>query len=151
MNQTVHGSLATGFSVDRYTFSAAAQQQVQFIVTAADAAVEFDLLAPNGTAVFSGLTASSGQISLPAAGTYTLVVHASGSGGAYAFQMQQSSIISLTLGVPYENAILGSGQSQIFQITASSANPILVTLTDENPGDFNELYIGESRKNADET
>ena len=103
VNKTSPGSLQDRYSTDQWTFSATANQQVQFnLVIAANPDIEFDLTGPGGYTAFSGATASSGQIDLPATGTYTLTVHTTGQPGGYAFEFDQASQIALTLNTPYQ-------------------------------------------------
>jgi RHS repeat-associated protein len=147
LNQTVTGALASPYSVDHWTFAATANQVVQFTyVNAANGSIQFDLTGPNGYTAFSGSTTSSGPIVLPTAGSYVLSVHSAGNGGAYAFRLLQSTLIDLTLGTPYQGTLTGSGQAQLFRLTLSAAdvqqgNPLLISLTDSNPLDVNELYV----------
>src|SRR5262249_44075109 len=112
------------------------------------------------TTLFSGLTASSSPLNLPADGTYALIVHTSGHEGAYAFQLQQISVLDLATGVPYRGTLTGSGEAQLFKVTIGTSNsltgsgqvqlylfgsltskPFEVTLTDPNLQDQNEIYV----------
>src|SRR4029077_11011019 len=53
INQTNHGSLDADSAVDHWTFSAAANTQVQFnLVAAANHATQFDLTGPSGFTAF---------------------------------------------------------------------------------------------------
>ncbi len=81
INQTVTGQLLDRYSVDAWTFSSTAGQQVTFnVVATASPDIEFDLIGPNGQSVFSGINGSTGPIDLTAAGAYVLRVHTVGSG-----------------------------------------------------------------------
>jgi YD repeat-containing protein len=103
--------------------------------------VEFDLTGPSGVVVFSGRTASSGPVTLPAAGVYTLTVHAAGGqGGAYAFSLTEISQILLKIGNSYQGTLSGSGQAQLFVVTVPAAQQLLFTLADGAAADSNELY-----------
>ena len=76
LGETVAGQLATSYAVDQWNFSAVANEQVQFnLVNSSSSAIEFDLTGPNGYTAFSGLTGSSGLVTLPAAGNYILTAH----------------------------------------------------------------------------
>ena len=71
----------------------------------------FDLTGPNGQSLFSGLTASSGPITLPASGQYTLTVHGDGgNAGSYAFALDQISVTNLSLGTAHTGTLTGSGR-----------------------------------------
>src|ERR1700730_8919801 len=98
LNETTIGQLESPYAVDQWTFAAAANQQVRFnLIRTALAGFQFDLTGPNGYTAFSGATSSSGLIDLPTSGTYTLTVHATQpTEGAYAFEMQQTSLTQLT-------------------------------------------------------
>jgi RHS repeat-associated protein len=143
INQTNNGILDADSAVDHWTFSAAANTQVQFnLVAAAKNATEFDLTGPGGYTAFSDATTSSALITLPSAGNYVLTVH--NGAGAYAFDLQQTAQADLALGTPLQGNLTGSGQAQLFQIVVTNAAPLLVTLTDPNVQDHNELYIQAS-------
>jgi RHS repeat-associated protein len=140
VNQTVHGALDADSSVDHWTFSAAANTQMQFnLVAAANPATKFDLAGPNGFTAFSNATTSSSLITLPTAGSYVLTVH--DAAGAYAFDLAQTSETDLALGTPVQANVTGNGQAQLFKITVTNPGPLLITLADPNSGDQNELYI----------
>ena len=73
MNQTTAGTVPTPYSMDEWTFSAAANTQVQFNLLAESASgLSFSLTGPNGFSGFSNLTGSSTLLTLPTDGTYTL-------------------------------------------------------------------------------
>ena len=77
--QRYNGTLSTNLNVDRWTFAATAGQQIQFkLVAAANPNIEFTMTGPNGYIAFTAATASSGLITLPSSGSYTLSVDASG-------------------------------------------------------------------------
>jgi RHS repeat-associated protein len=140
-DEPVDGQLGTQYNVDHWTFGAAANQQVSLHVLGAAPGVEFDLTGPGAATVFSGLTADSGPVTLPASGIYTLTVHAvGGRGGAYAFNLEQISQTVLTLGTPYNGTLAGSAEAQLFQVNVTASEQLLVTLTDASAADHNELY-----------
>src|SRR5207244_1524910 len=60
LNQQVTGVIPTAYRVDRWTFSAPANTQVQFrLVNASSPAIKFTLNGPGGWTGFSGLAGSS--------------------------------------------------------------------------------------------
>jgi RHS repeat-associated protein len=142
LGQQVVGQIATAYAVDRWTFSATANTAVQFQWVNASGPIQFALTGPGGWTGFSGLTGNSGPITLPTAGSYTLTASSSGEqGGAYAFRLVQLSVTGLTLGTPYGGTLADSGQSQLFQVTVPTTAQLLVTLTDGNFADQNEVYV----------
>ena len=141
-NETVAGRLEDAYSTDRWTFSAAAGQGVQFhLAGVANPGIVFDLTGPNGYTAFSGATASSNPITLPAQGSYTLTVRTTGQPGAYAFEFMQQSVIDLALNDPTQVPLAGSGQAQLFAVTVGTANPLELGLTDTDLQDHNEVYV----------
>jgi hypothetical protein len=141
-NEPVTGELEDEYSTNQWTFSAVANQLVQFdLLNVANSNIEFDLRGPNGYTAFSGATGSSGDINLPTAGSYTLTVHTTGQPGAYAFEFMQPSVTDLTLNVPDQIPLVGSGQAQLFEVTVGAANPLEINLTDANQHDHNEVYV----------
>src|SRR5437764_1493101 len=84
------------------------------------------------SACWTALSGDSGLLNLPAAGTYTLAVTADGApAGSYAFRIEQTAQISLTSGVPYQGALVASGQAQLFTVTVPQAGSALqVNLAD---------------------
>ncbi|MGP0064160.1 MAG: SdrD B-like domain-containing protein, partial [Isosphaeraceae bacterium] len=142
VNTTETGQLEDQYSSDAWTFSTTANQQVQLtMVVAVNPDIEFDLTGPNGYTAFSGVTTDSGQINLPYTGTYTLTVHTTGQAGGYGFELEQASQIALTPNAPYQMPLVGTGQSQLFDVTLAASNPLEISLTDANPQDQNEVYV----------
>ncbi len=95
----------------------------------------------------SDATGSSGLISLPSSGLYEVTAH--GQAGAYAFNLEQTSQTSLTLGTPYQGTFQGSGQAQLFTVTVPQAGiPLLVSLADGTSTDQNELYLQHGSADA---
>jgi hypothetical protein len=142
LDQPAYGRLNTPFAIDHWTFAAGANDQVQFHVINAAPGVQFDLTGPGGYAGFSGLTADSNVLTLPASGTYTVTAHAApGQAGAYAFALEQAGALDLTPGTPYQGTLIGTGQGRLFQVSLSTAQSLLFTLADGSAGDQNELYV----------
>ena len=131
LNQTINGQIDSPYGQDQWTFSAQANAQIQFVLVASSSpAIQFSLTGPSGFVGFTGLTASSGLLTLPASGTYTLSVSTGGSGtGSYAFQLAQTSQTTLTLGTPYQGTMTGSGQAALFLLNLPTDEPLLVTLS----------------------
>lgn len=143
LNQTVNGQVESPYSQNRWTFSVPANTQIQFdLIASASSSTQFSLSGPNGFTGFTGLTTSSGLVTLPTSGTYTLTVSTGGAGnGAYAFQLVQTSQTNLTLGTPYQATLAGSGQAELFVVNVPSIEPLLVNLADSNSADQNEVYL----------
>ncbi len=142
LNQTVNGQVGSPYSQDNWTFSATAGTQIQFnLIASQSSSIQFALAGPAGFTGITGLTTSS-LINLPVSGTYTLNVSTGGVGnGAYAFQLQQTTQTNLALGTSYTGSLVGSGQAQLFQITVSQVQGLLVSLQDNSGADQNELYL----------
>ena len=140
VNRMVHGALDSDASVDNWTFSAAANTQVQFnLIANANPAIEFDLTGPNGFTAFSNSATSSSLITLPSSGNYVLTVH--NATGAYAFEVNQTPQANLTIGTPFQGNLNGSGQAQLFTITVTNATVLQISFMDPNAADHNELYF----------
>lgn len=142
-NNQHHGMLETPYAVDLWLFSALAGTQVQLDhVNASSAGVTYRLSGPSGWVGFDGLTGDSDLINLPETGSYTLqVTSPSGiSGIAYAFILRQTSVTDLTLGVPYQGQLSGSGHAQLFRVTLPEASPLRITLDDTAGDNVNALY-----------
>ena len=141
-NQRVTGSIATPFAIDEWKFSAAAAEQVRFnLINTSAPGLNFTLTAADGTAVFSSLTASSSLLTLPIAGTYTLSVFGTdGATAAYAFRIDQTTVIAQALGDSYSGELAGPNEAVIFNVNVSESKSVLATLSDGTAADVNELY-----------
>ena len=141
LNQTVNGRLYTGYEVHNWTFSAQANQQVQFdLLGSSNPAVEFDLTGPGGFRAFTDATASSGLIDLPTSGDYALTVHSiNGQTGGYAFRLNLTSQTDLFTNV--HGTLVGSGQAQLFRIDVPGSQQLQIDLQDISSDDQNELYL----------
>jgi len=65
LNQQYLGHIDTPYSVDRWTFSAVAGQQIRFdLVNASSSGIVFDLTGPSGWTGFSGISGDSDLITL---------------------------------------------------------------------------------------
>ena len=143
LNQTEYGQINSPFDTDRWTFSAQADTQIQFnLLGAANPETQFSLSGPTGFSGFTGLSSSSGLITLSTSGTYTLTVTTGGSGnGSYAFELVQTSQTTLTLGTPYQGTLAGSGQAELFVVIVPTIEPLAVELQDKTSSDQNEVYL----------
>ena len=111
-------------------------------LNAESSAIQFDLTGLNGFTAFSTASTSSADIVLPISGTYSLAVHSSQrQTGAYAFHVDQTTIIDLTLGTPLNVALAGGSQSQLFRVNVPQIQQLMVTLTDTATADRNEVYV----------
>ena len=143
LNQRYNGRIESPFSLDRWTFSANAGQQIQFdLINKNSSSIRFQLIGPNGFTAFSGLAGDSDLITLPAAGNYTLVADALlGDPGDYAFNILETSQTALALGTTYAGSLPGSRTAQLFKVTLAEAKKLLVKLDDASSADHNELYL----------
>src|SRR5262249_4893245 len=137
LNQPASGSLDTPFTINRWNFSATANQQVQFhLLGTAQAGIQFDLDGPNGFVGFSNQTGDSGLVNLPSTGNYTVVAHSDlVHQGAYVFRLDQTTQTDLSLGVPFNGTFAGSGQVQLFRVSVPASSPLQIDLQDAAPGD----------------
>ncbi|HXG49040.1 MAG TPA: hypothetical protein VNO52_15555, partial [Methylomirabilota bacterium] len=147
LNQTMNGRIETPFSVDRWTFSAMAGQQVRFdLINASASGVNFTLIGPSGWVGFSNLVNDSGLVNLPTDGSYTLT--ASSSNGAYdvayAFQLLETTQTPLALGQSFSGQFTGSGQAQMFIVTVTNSGPVRVSLLGVPAGNRAELYAARN-------
>jgi RHS repeat-associated protein len=143
LNRSVNGTLANPANVDRWSFSALANEQINFdLLNTSASALRFDLTGPSNWSGFSNLSADSGLITLPAAGTYTLTARSTqGLSGSYAFRVDKTGQTALTPNVPFTGSLTGSGQAQVFRLPISSAQQMLVQLDSVSDAAKNELYI----------
>ena len=144
LNQTMNGRIETPYSVDRWTFSAMAGQQVRFdLINASAPGVNFSLRGPGGVVLFTNLVNDSGLVNLPADGGYTLT--AFGTGGnydiAYAFKLNQTLLTDLPLGTNFTGQFTGSGQPQLFRITLTNSGPLRISLANGDAGNRAEIYV----------
>ena len=116
-----------------------ANQQIEFDpIAAANPSLQFSLTGPNGYTAFSGANASSGILSLPASGMYTLT--AGGDNRAYAFELIETSQLRLNLATQYQGMLAGVGRAQFFVVTVPSIEALLINLQDSSAVDQNEVY-----------
>ncbi len=143
LGETENGQLNSPYASDQWSFSAPANEAIQFNLTgASSSAIEFDLTGPNGYTAFKNQPGSSGAINLPTAGTYTLTAHlAADQPGAYAFNVAVSSATALTPGTPFNGTLAGTGQEQLFTVTLANPAALSIVLSDSDAQDENELYV----------
>ncbi len=145
MGQTENGELESPYQSAQWDFTAAANEQINFsLLASSNPGLEYDLTGPNNATIFSDLTASSGLVTLPAAGSYVLTAHWAqpipGETGAFAFEVNETPQSALTTGTPYQGTLSGSGQAQLFTVTITSPTALSIVLTDANASDENEVY-----------
>ena len=142
LNQPVTGVVDDQFNTDRWTFSAIANQQVQFdLIAATSAAIRFRLTGPNGFVAFTDLAADSGLVNLPTTGEY--VLQASGNvaaAGTYTMRLNATSQTALTIGAPYTSSLPGSGFVQLFKVDVANSTPLLIRFDDATNTDRTEVY-----------
>jgi hypothetical protein len=144
-NQEYVGTLASPDDVDDWTFSGAAQSQLQFVLNAeSNPSIVFTLTGPGGDVVFSDQNSTSAPLDLPTSGLYTLSVDTSdGDPGSFSFQVDMTSLTQLTLGQTYKGTLIGSDQELLFQLDVAQAQSLLVLLNDETRSDLDEVYLQE--------
>lgn len=144
LNKQVVGQIENPYAVDRWNFSANAGTQIRFdLVNRASSGIVFDLVGPAGWSAFTNQSADSDLITLPTDGNYTLTAHSTGGqqGGAYAFKLDQTQVIDLTMNTPYSGQFVGSGQAQLFRVHVSSTDSLRVVLDDSAGNNANEVYL----------
>lgn len=144
LNTRHSGTLTAPFALDRWRFSASAQNQVRLKhLGASGGSVLYRLTGPSGWVGFGELTGDSELIILPATGQYCLEVTAQGGQGgiAYAFMMEQTAVIDLTPGNPYTGQWAGTGQAWLFRIHLAKAAPLHLTFTDASSDNRAALYL----------
>ena len=85
--QSYTSTLASPYDADRWTFTAAAAQQIQFSsINSTSSGLQYTLNGPNGYSESDVLTTNGGLVTLPSSGGYTFSVTANGGQpGSYAF------------------------------------------------------------------
>lgn len=142
LGQKVTGLVDTQYSVDRWTFAAAANTKVRLdvIATASDA-IRFKLMGPSGFVGFDQ-PGETGVITLPEAGPYLLEVYSTGNGaGAYTYRLDQISIIDLPLGNTTKATLVGSDDSRLFHVNLTESGPLVVIVDDATDTDRTEVYF----------
>jgi hypothetical protein len=142
LNQNTYGQLASPYASDQWTFSAAANTQIQFnlLATSADG-LNFSLTGPTNYYGFSNITGSSSLVSLPTAGTYTLTAQGTGGAtGSFSFELAQSAQTPLALNTPYNGTFAGSGQALLFTVNVPAVASMDLQLADNAASDHTELY-----------
>ena len=142
LNQQVTGNIEGPFSVDRWTFTALADQQVRLdVINTSTTGVVFSLVGPTGNLLFDGLPGDSPLVTLPTSGSYMLIAHGTGGQtGTYTFRLQETTVVDLPLGATYSGTLAGSGQAQLFRIVVPAATALSVSLDDSATANRNELY-----------
>ena len=141
VNQQYSGFIADLYAMDKWTFSGTAGQQVRLHVVNSGGNVKFALTGPAEPPVFSGLTGDSPLVNLPANGNYVLTVESSGGAtGGYSFELQQTSVLPLSLGGTQSGTFSGNGYAQLFTVTMPASELLKLNLDDTTHTDVNELY-----------
>ena len=108
--QSYTSTLASPYDADRWTFTAAAAQQIQFSsINSTSSGLQYTLNGPNGYSESDVLTTNGGLVTLPSSGGYTFSVTANGSQpGSYAFLIDLMTQSNLALGTTYLGTLSGS-------------------------------------------
>ena len=143
LNHQVTGRIETPLAEDHWNFTAVAGQQIRFdMVNRSSSGLLFRLIGPGNSIIFDDLDADSALITLDSSGDYVLTAYGSaGQTGDYAFNLLETSQVTVTLDTPYSGALVGSGQAQIFRLDVPQATPLLVTLDDNSTLNHNEIYL----------
>jgi RHS repeat-associated protein len=141
VDQQYASALATPYSIDEWTFSGTANESVDLHPSSGDNGfVTYTLTAPNGSTVFSR-SDDSGLVNLPDDGNYVLTALSSnGTTGGYSFELEQTSVVALSLGDTYSGTLTGSGYAQLFTVNVPTNEVLRVNLGDNTPTNVNELY-----------
>src|SRR5665213_3328636 len=135
------GVIAAPFGTDAWPFSAGSGTQLELrVIGASEPTISFTLTGPSGYTAFQNITSNSPLLNLPSSGDYTLSVHANGVGGAYSFEVDQTTVTPLALGAAYNGTWAGSGQAQLFTLPVTTADPMSIILSDPATADHTELY-----------
>jgi hypothetical protein len=141
-NQTTLGLIETPYSIDRWTFTADANQQVRFdLINSGVNQFQFKLSGPNGFVGFAELSDDSDPVTLTETGVYTLEVTSKGDVGSYSFQVNDLVVTDLVGGVPFAATIAGSGYARLFRIDLPQPGPLAVQLDDTSNANRNEIYL----------
>ncbi len=143
-NQTHFGGHETQYSTDRWTFSAAAGQQVKFdLLNTTSSGTRFSLTGPSGLVIFAGASGDSALVTLPTAGQYVLeATEVQGnSPTAYAFRLDATLVTDLLPNTTYAGALAGSGHTQLFRLPLAAAERFRIDLDDAASDNRNELYV----------
>jgi hypothetical protein len=92
---------------------------------------------------FRSLTDTSGPVTLPTSGDYTLSAHSLGGayGGTYTFSLEQILQSPIAVGTPFTGSFTGSGQIQTFAFNVTEAMPLLLDLANSGAGNRVEVYV----------
>ena len=144
INQQEYGQITTPYSANQWNFSAATGQQIQFdLINVSAPGIAFDLTGPNGWIGFSNLTSSSGLVTLPYSGAYSITAFSTG--GAYdiafAFELVQTAETNLAPGGTFTGTFAGNGQPQLLAVAVTNSGPLLITLNNSGANNSTELYV----------
>ena len=82
------------------------------------------------------------SVNLPTSGTYTLTVSTTQAAtNAYSFQLEQTTVTSLTLGTPTRARSPAAARRNSSPSQVASASALAIVLTDANANDENEVYV----------
>ena len=142
LNQQQNGGIDSVFNEDHWSFSASANEQVQFdLLNVSSPGIQFELTGPNGFVGFTGVTARTDFVTLPTAGQYVVKAYGtSGQVGKYAFRLLETAQTNLALDTTYHGIFTGSGQAQLFHVVVPMSVPMRIVLNDSTSTDQTELY-----------
>ena len=93
VNQTYTGTIGSAYGVNQYAFTASAGEQVQLdVISAAGGNVEFDLTGPGGNGLHQPSVQLRARSRCPRAELRPDRHGNGGQGGAYAFELEQTSV-----------------------------------------------------------
>ncbi len=144
LNQSMHGYIATPYSVNEWTFSAVAGQEVRLdLKNASTFGLQFSLKGPNGWIGFTNLSDDSELIVLPTSGAYTLIARAGNDtyDVDYTFVLEEVSQTEMTFETFSSGELIGNGQAQLFRIVNTNTSPTQISLWLSNSTSRVEIYV----------
>ena len=145
LNQNATGRIESPFSVNRWTFTAAAGQQIQLQLANSDNPnLAFKLTGPNDFTGFIDQVGNSDFVTLPVSGVYTLSAYSLSSAYniPFTFRLAETAVADLTLGVPANGTFVGAGQAKLFRLSLANAAPLRFILDSAGAQDHTEFYVG---------
>jgi RHS repeat-associated protein len=143
-NERMIGQLENRFSIDRWVIEAQQNDQVQFDFIASQVnGLKFTFSGPSNWTGFVDATSDSKLITLPYTGQYTIVADSLGLGeGSYAFELQQTTVTDLVLGVPVVDSFASSGSAKLYRFEHDGTGPLVFAVAESNSASRTEMYLG---------
>ena len=134
INARTDGTLAPGRTSVAYTFEAEAGERYFLdYVTTNNGSLDWTLLTPNGARVFSprGFTSDVGFLTLPADGTYVLLVEGrihQADAINYSFRLSAAArtVEPLVIGAAVQSSIAEPGETRVYEFTLTDAATVAI-------------------------